>query len=67
VTWSATDGAIAAMIPANAAMKPSSTALAARAGGQRWVRRNRVRGQSTVAIRRPSTIGSRIDQRRPST
>ena len=67
VTWSATDGAIAAMMPTKIAMAARSTVDAASAGGQRCLRRNRVVGHSTVAISRPSTIGSRIDHSLPST
>ena len=67
VTWSATDGAIAAMIPTKSATATRSTVEAASAGGHRCLRRNRVVGQSTVAMSRPRTIGSRIDHSLPST
>jgi hypothetical protein len=67
VTWSATEGAIATMMPTNRATAASRTSEAARAGGHRCLRRNRVVGHSTVAISSPSTIGSRIDHSLPST
>ena len=60
-------GIIAAMTPTKIAMAATRTVEAARAGGHRCLRRNRVAGQSTVAIRRPRTIGSRIDHSLPST
>ena len=65
VTWSATDGAIAAMMPTKIATAASRTVDAASAGGHRCLRRNRVAGHSTVAISRPSTTGSRIDHSLP--